>query len=142
MIIEYVSIGIAVVLFFVGLKIGEKRGKKMKNDLKGELTKNMVEIANAQNRVKNGGNVAIRQNKIIAKHERSVNATVNVSEHVVAIKNESKPKENLSKKEDKDEENYVEFVARNKKTFTIDAILKDEEETNRKNNDSDEEKDK
>ena len=154
MVFEYISIGLgalSVVLYFVGRHQGKADSEKLKKDLRDKISDDSVKIANAQLRVKNGGNVAKREGKIIGAHERSVIQTVNVGENVSVVKKSGRSiNENVSvsdgveakvtKANDRKfvAENQVShstdtFVARNKKTFSIDAILVEEDVD--KNND-------
>jgi len=156
MVFEYISIGLgalSVVLYFVGRHQGKKDTEKLKKEIRDEVSDDSVKIANAQLRVKNGGKVAKREGKIIGAHERSVNQTVNISENVVAVKksgssiNENVPvtdsvEAKITKAKDrkfvaKNEVSHSTdtFVAENKKTFTIDAILT-EEEVDKRNSES------
>lgn len=148
MVFEYISIGLgalSAVLYFVGRHQGKKDAKKLKKEIRDEISDDSVKIANAQLRVKNGGKVAKREGKIIGAHERSVIETVNVGENIAVVKksgrsiNENVPvsdgvEAKVIKAKDRKfvAENQVShstdtFVARNKKTFNIDAILVEED---------------
>lgn len=88
---------IGVITYFIGRKQAwreaeklygklTKHGTQMKSELKEEITEDMVNIANAQLRVKDGGKVARRDNKIIGAHERSMSENVDTGENVVVSK--------------------------------------------------------
>lgn len=130
--------GVGIITYFIGRKQAwreaeeqygkiAKHGEKMKTELKEELTEDVVNVANAQLRVKDGGKVARRDNKIIGAHERTVSENVNIGENVVVSKksvrklNEDVPISDLVvtgviRAKDR-------FVAENVKKFSVDAIL-------------------
>lgn len=131
---------VSIITYFIGRKQAwreadelykklAKNNKDVKTELKEELTEDMVNIANAQLRVKDGGKVARRDNKIIGAHERSVSENINISEDVVVSKksirtlSEHVPVSDsvgvvVTRAKDR-------FVAENKKQFSVDAILKE-----------------
>ncbi len=66
--------------------IGRHQGRKEILDLRKGLREDIVNTANTQTRVRGGGKVKIKDDKIIGSHERGINENVGVNEDVVVVK--------------------------------------------------------
>lgn len=86
---EFLGILFAV-MSIITYFIGRHQGRKEILDLRENLRVDMVDTANTQSRVKDGGKVKIENGKIIGAHERAINEKTNVSENVVVVKKSSR----------------------------------------------------
>ncbi|MGI0102493.1 MAG: hypothetical protein ACREA7_07865 [Nitrosotalea sp.] len=126
---------VAVVLPLALYRKGKGDLTKMKKDLRDGISTDVVDVANAQLRVKDGGKVAKREGKVGADVERSVKEQQNVGENVTFVKkSERTSTENVPVGDSVDakvtEAKNIKFVAENKKEFIVDAILINEQDKN------------
>lgn len=140
--IIFAAIGLlaGIALFYQGQRSGKKQHEQSKQHIEevidntaDKIVQKVVDVANAQLRVKDGGKVALRKEGNVAAdvtremQENVGKTTDNVSATVTRAK-DAKP---VAQNEVKHSTDTI--VARNKKTFTMDAILVTEEEQEDKN---------
>jgi len=126
--IGIIALIIAVILPIVLYHRGKGDLTKMKNELRDGISADVVDVANAQLHVKDGGKVAKRDGKVAADVERTIKEQVNIGEDVTYVKKNVRTlSENtlvgdsigaeVTRAKDR------RFVAENKKKFTVDAIV-------------------